>query len=52
MSPVYVPPQTAYLASAPIRPPNIDRAFWYEGRTFYYNGRYLDRPDLFYIYGE
>src|SRR5690606_23840935 len=52
LSPVYVPPQTAYLASAPIRPPAYERADWYAGRAFYFNGRYLDRPDIFFIYGQ
>jgi uncharacterized protein YraI len=51
-SPVYVPPQTAYLASAPIRPASYERADWYAGRAFYFNGRYLNRPDLFFVYGR
>ncbi|HMN86195.1 MAG TPA: SH3 domain-containing protein [Bauldia sp.] len=52
LSPVYVPPQTAYIASAPFRPPSTERADWYQGRALYYNGRFFDRPDLFFIYGR
>jgi len=52
LSPVYAPPQNAYLASAPFRPPSTERADWYQGRAFYYNGRFFDRPDLFFIYGR
>ena len=52
LNPVYVPPQTAYLASAPIRSPAANRAGWYEGRAFYYPGRYINRPDLFFVYGR
>jgi len=52
LKPVYVPPQQAYLASAPFRSPSEERADWYAGRAFYFNGRYLDRPDIFFVYGE
>lgn len=52
LAPVYVPPQQAYLASAPIRPPSQERADWYAGRAFYFNGRYLKRPDVFFLYGR
>jgi uncharacterized protein YraI len=52
LKPVYVPPQQAYLASAPIRPQAEERDFWYEGRAFYYEGRAINRPDIFFIYGR
>jgi uncharacterized protein YraI len=52
LKPVYVPPQQAYLASAPFRPPTEERADWYAGRAFYFDGRFLDRPDVFFVYGR
>ena len=52
LSPTYVPAQNAYLSSSPFRPPSAERADWYQGRAFYFNGRYFDRPDLFFIYGR
>ncbi len=52
LKPVYVPPQNAYLASAPIRSPSEERADWYAGRAFYFNGRYINRPDVFFVYGR
>jgi uncharacterized protein YraI len=52
LSPVWVPPAPAYLASSQYQPPSIDRAYWFEGRTFYYDGRYFDRPDTFHILGR
>lgn len=52
LKPVYVPPQAAYLASAPIRPGSAEQRDWYAGRAFYFNGRYLDRPDVFFVYGR
>ncbi|MCB1496048.1 MAG: SH3 domain-containing protein [Bauldia sp.] len=52
LKPVYVPPQAAYLASAPIRSPSEERVDWYAGRAMYFNGRYVDRPDVFFVYGR
>jgi uncharacterized protein YraI len=52
LTPVAVPRQPAYLASSPLRPPSDERANWYEGRIFYFNGRYLDHADSFYILGH
>jgi uncharacterized protein YraI len=47
LTPVYVPPAPAYLTSQVLAP--VDR---YEaepvGRIWYYQGRFLDRPDYFY----
>lgn len=40
--PVYVPPQTAYLSS-----PTVNCCGKPDGRVWYYEGRYLDRPDVF-----
>lgn len=52
LKPAYVPPQNAYLASAPFRTASQERADWYAGRMFYYNGRFFDRPDVFFVYGR
>jgi len=53
---VYVPPQTAYLASSPTRYtecvwPCADAIHhdWYDGRLFYYNAGTPNRPDVFMI---
>jgi uncharacterized protein YraI len=52
LRPTYVPPQNAYLGSAPFRTPSQERADWYAGRMLYFNGRFFDRPDVFFVYGR
>jgi uncharacterized protein YraI len=58
LKPVYVAPQPAYLASTarhlcdswyPCGPP---RPSWYDGKVFYHQGRWWDRPDVFIVVGR
>ena len=53
---IYVPPQTAYLASSPTRfidcvwPCSDSRHHdWYDGKLWYYNAGTPNRPDVFMI---
>ena len=59
LQPIYVPPAPAYLASTAGQPcvslrPCRDTHYgsWYAGKTFYFNGRFVDRPDVFAIVGR